>query len=124
MPQSHHPHILLAEGLRVLESLFPGLSRQLTSDGAVPSGDYYSRGMSLNQQVSSRSTLRLERDASFRVSDLSAQGPADDIFDNYPDIIDISLNLTHQSDSHKHSVKFHKSRFIADLFPEAQAMIN
>jgi len=36
VPQGRHTHGLLASGSRVLETLFPGISRQLIADGAVP----------------------------------------------------------------------------------------
>ena len=38
VPQGHHTHVLLASGSRVLDSLFPGMSEELTEAGAT-SGD-------------------------------------------------------------------------------------
>ncbi|MGD1091209.1 MAG: hypothetical protein ABSB35_04350 [Bryobacteraceae bacterium] len=35
VPQGHHTHGLLASGCRVLESLFPGISKELVAAGAV-----------------------------------------------------------------------------------------
>lgn len=36
VPQASHVHVLLARGLQVIESLLPGFSQALASDGAVP----------------------------------------------------------------------------------------
>lgn len=36
VPQSSHPHVLLASGQRALDRLFPGLSADLAAAGAVP----------------------------------------------------------------------------------------
>jgi len=36
VPQARHPHILLKGGEQVLESLFPGLRRELFANGALP----------------------------------------------------------------------------------------
>src|SRR5690606_17701603 len=35
LPQARHVHILLAQGQRVLEQLFPGLTAELTEHGAL-----------------------------------------------------------------------------------------
>ncbi|MFJ9518130.1 NAD(P)/FAD-dependent oxidoreductase [Kitasatospora sp. NPDC101801] len=35
VPQGHHPHYLLERGARTLESLLPGLQRNVTADGVV-----------------------------------------------------------------------------------------
>ncbi len=36
VPQASHIHVLLAQGLRILEQLFPGLEEELTAAGASP----------------------------------------------------------------------------------------
>jgi hypothetical protein len=36
VPQGRHIHVLLARGSRLLERFFPGLSDELTADGATP----------------------------------------------------------------------------------------
>jgi 2-polyprenyl-6-methoxyphenol hydroxylase-like FAD-dependent oxidoreductase len=46
VPQARHVHVMLARGQRILETLFPGLSKTLLEQGAVPLdliSDMYSR---------------------------------------------------------------------------------
>jgi 2-polyprenyl-6-methoxyphenol hydroxylase-like FAD-dependent oxidoreductase len=36
VPQASHVHVLLAKGLHIIESLYPGISSELLADGALP----------------------------------------------------------------------------------------
>lgn len=66
VPQGRHTHGLLASGRQVLETLFPGISRQLIEDGAVPGdivrdGRWFMEGACLSRFTSGIDGLLMSR---------------------------------------------------------------
>jgi 2-polyprenyl-6-methoxyphenol hydroxylase-like FAD-dependent oxidoreductase len=66
VPQSRHPHVLLARGREVLEELFPGLTDELVRYGALAGdlqadGRWYNDGHLLRQHPSGMQALGMTR---------------------------------------------------------------